>query len=169
MSWSVLMHDPSFWVAVSFVLFVGAFGRLLFRKLAGVLDAHRESVRSELDSAAALHAEAQTLRDRYTDEAAEAEQTSAAILARAEETAAQIAQDSERRLEAHLDRMRVRAAEEVARAEEAVRQTYRERVADLVLRASSRLFQEHVSAEIQRALIQNTVDNMGRALQQRQI
>lgn len=167
MTWSVLAQDPSFWVAVSFVLFVGAFGRVLFRRLAGVLDAHRAAVREELDSAAALHAEAQSLRDRYTDEAALAEKTAGEIRARAEETAGQIAAASDGRLQAHLARMRARAAEEIARSEEAARQMYRERVADLVLEASARLLRERVDADLQAVLIQRTVDGLGQSLGQR--
>ena len=168
MTWSVLAQDPSFWVALSFVLFVGAFGRLLFRKLAAVLDAHRNAVRDELDSAAALHAEAQSLRDRYTDEAAEAEKTAGEIRARAQETAGQIAADSDQRLQAHLSRMRTRATEEITRTEEAARQMYRERVADLVLEASTRLLRERIDAETQLSLVQQTVDSLGRSLKQRQ-
>ena len=168
MTWSALAQDPSFWVAVSFVLFVGGFGRLLLRKLAGVLDAHRTAVRDELDSAAALHAEAQSLRERYTDEAAAAEKTAGEIRARAQEAAGQIAADGDVRLQAHLSRMRARAAEEIARSEEAARQMYRERVADLVLEASTRLLRERINADMQVALIQQTVDGLGRSLRQRQ-
>ncbi len=169
MTWSLLMNDPSFWVAVSFGLFVVGFGRLLFKKLAGVLDAHREAVRAELDSAASLHTEAQALRDRYMDEAAEAEQTASAIRARAEETALEIVAASEQRLQAQLERMRARASEDIARTEEAATRMYRERVADLVLRASTRLLREQVGAEAHQGLIQRTVDNLGRSLQHRRI
>ena len=168
MTWSELSQDPSFWVAVSFVVFVGAFGRLLLRRLAGVLDAHRTAVRDELDGAAALHAEAQSLRERYTDEAAAAEKTADEIRARAQEAAGQIAADSDVRLQAHLSRMRARAAEEIARSEEAARQMYRERVADLVLAASIRLLRERINAEMQVVLIQQTVDGLGQSLRQRQ-
>ena len=168
MTWSALAQDPSFWVAVSFVLFVGAFGRMLLRRLASVLDAHRTAVRDELDSAAALHAEAQSLRDRYTDEAALAEKTADEIRARAQEAAGQIAADSDERLQAHLLRMRARAAEDITRSEEAARQMYRERVADLVLAASTRLLRERIDADLQLALIQQTVDGLGQSLRQPQ-
>ena len=64
--------------------------------------------------------------------------------------------------------MRARAVEEIARSEEAARQMYRERVADLVLAASTRLLSERIDADMQAVLIQQTVDGLGQSLRQRQ-
>ncbi len=165
MTWSALAQDPSFWVAVSFVLFVVIFGRILFRRLAGMLDAHRDGVRAELESAAALHGEAQSLRDRYTDEAARAETTASEIRARAEESARQIGADADHRLQTHLVRMRNRSAEEIARLEETARQQYREHLTDLVMEAAARLLRHRIDDQTHRALVQMTVGQLEQSLE----
>ncbi len=164
MTWSELARDPSFWVAVAFVLFVVVFGRVLFRKLAGVLDAHRSGIRDELEAAAALHGEAQSLRDRYTDEAARAEKMADELRIRARESARHIGAEADQRLQTHLVRMRERAAEEIARSEEAARQAYREYVTDLVQEASIRLLRDRIDADTHQALIRSTVDRLGPSL-----
>ena len=56
--------DPKFWVAVSFVLFFVLFGRKVFSALMGALDKRAEGIRTQLDEAAKLRADANSVAGR---------------------------------------------------------------------------------------------------------
>jgi F-type H+-transporting ATPase subunit b len=56
-----MLHNPEFWVFVSFVIFFGIFGLRLWRALAGLLDGRSAAIRTELDQAAKLRAEAEAM------------------------------------------------------------------------------------------------------------
>ncbi|MBC9179958.1 F0F1 ATP synthase subunit B family protein, partial [Pseudoroseomonas ludipueritiae] len=91
--------NPVFWVAVSFVIFVALLGRTMWKKLAAMLDARGAQIRNDLDEAARLRAEAETmLRQAEADRKAaiaEAEQTLAKAKAEAERVAAATAAEAE--------------------------------------------------------------------------
>jgi F-type H+-transporting ATPase subunit b len=116
----VIWAHGVFWVAVAFVIFFVLFGRIIWRALAGILDARAAAIQQELEEAARLRAEAQDmLRDaqkrrdealaaaRQLLESAQAEATRQAAATRAEAEAA-----ARRRERMALDR--IAAAEKAA-------------------------------------------------------
>ena len=56
-----MFHDTSFWVAVSFVLFVAAIYKPIAKFIAGGLDNRRDRIKNELDEAKTLRESAQEL------------------------------------------------------------------------------------------------------------
>jgi F0F1-type ATP synthase membrane subunit b/b' len=77
------MHNPEFWVLVAFLIFFGLFGTRLWSTITGMLDARAASVRTELEEAAKLRAEAeQMLKDAQAErEAALATQAARKVIA----------------------------------------------------------------------------------------
>ena len=116
----VIWQHGVFWVAVAFVVFFALFGRMLWRALAGMLDARAATIRLELEEAARLRREAQEmLRDAQSrrDQAlAEAQQLLESARAEAGRVAAAARADAEaaakRRERMALDR--IAAAEQAA-------------------------------------------------------
>ena len=53
--------NPTFWVAVSFVIFVVLLGRTIWAKATEALDARAAKIRTALDEAARLRAEAEVV------------------------------------------------------------------------------------------------------------
>ena len=69
--YDVFYHDPKFWVAISFVLFVLLAGRTAWNAITKMLDARTARIRSELDEAVRLRAEAEAMMAQaQTDRAA---------------------------------------------------------------------------------------------------
>ena len=60
-SYANFWQDPKFWVAVSFVLFVALVGKLAWAKITEALDGRAARIRAELEEAARLRAEAETM------------------------------------------------------------------------------------------------------------
>src|ERR1700733_2876903 len=53
--------NPRSWVAIAFVIFFVLFGKKLWAALAAMLDKHAATIRAELDEAARLRKEGETL------------------------------------------------------------------------------------------------------------
>ncbi|MFQ3623323.1 MAG: F0F1 ATP synthase subunit B, partial [Acetobacteraceae bacterium] len=90
------MSDPKFWVAVSFVVFLLIAWKPLIGRILGMLDARAARIRSEIDEAARLRAEAEALlqaaRAREAAARAEAERIVAHAREEAERTAREMAE-----------------------------------------------------------------------------
>lgn len=143
-----MSFDSSFWVMISFLLFVGLifYFRVPWRVLEA-LDARAAGIGKELQEATELRQEAQSMLASYRRKQKEAEGETEEILAQAnreserlvEETRAQIAAASQRSLEmtlARIERAELRASEElrtlaVEAAVEAVRSILQENTAQV--------------------------------------
>jgi F-type H+-transporting ATPase subunit b len=55
------LHEPEFWVAVAFVIFVGLAGKKIFVAVGRMLDERGAKIRAELEEAERLRAEAEKL------------------------------------------------------------------------------------------------------------
>lgn len=159
------IQDPSFWVAVAFVLFVALFGRALARRLAALLDARRDAIRAELAEARRLRDDAQEILNDHAGRRKRAEEEAGALLEASREEAKRVADEAAERLAAQLARARARARHEIARAEEAAVQDFRARLAGLVIEAAEELAAGRVDDEVQRELAERTVADAGRALE----
>ena len=60
-----LVHNPTFWVAVAFVIFVGLTFKPLAKAMGGGLDKRSDQIRQELEEAAQLREEAQRTLAEY--------------------------------------------------------------------------------------------------------
>ena len=82
-----MLQDPTFWVAVAFVIFVIAVFKPIKGALIGGLDAKIEEIRSEVEEAEKLREEAQSLLANYQRQQRQAMQDAENIVARAKEEA----------------------------------------------------------------------------------
>ena len=63
---TAMLSDPSFWVAIAFVIFVGLLGYLgVHRQLTRALDNRADRIKAELDEARRLKDEAMALLQEY--------------------------------------------------------------------------------------------------------
>jgi F-type H+-transporting ATPase subunit b len=131
--------NPTFWVAVSFVIFVALAAKTVWAKATNALDARGAKIRADLDEAEQTLARAKVEADRL----------SAAAAAEAEASA-------KRRERMAMDR--IHAAEASAVAE--VRNT----AADIAAAAARTVIAERLDAKADAALIDKAVSDLPRAL-----
>ena len=112
-----VLHDPTFWVLVAFVIFVAAFGRMIARGIAQGLDKRADKIRADLDEAEQLREEAQDLLAGYQRKQRNAIKEAEAIIAHAKEEQERILQHGKERIEESLARREQLAMERIARAE----------------------------------------------------
>lgn len=142
---STMLANPQFWVAVAFAVFFLLFGKKLFSFMFGALDDRSARIARELKEAESIRAEAEGLlaeyKAKYQDSMQEAEQ----IVARARESAKEMAVQAERDMQAMLAR-RLKQAEQRIQDEEmrAVAQV-RDRIVDITVSAARRIVQEKLA------------------------
>jgi len=152
------------WVVIAFFLFFILFGRKLWAALAGLLDARGVAVRKELDEAAALRREAETMladaRQQREAALAEAQSLIAGAKAEAERLAAAAAAEAE----AAARRREQMALDRIAAAEKAALDEVRITAAEVATSAARQVIAEGLSAEADQRLIDHAIAGLPAAL-----
>lgn len=121
-----MLQDPTFWVAMGFLILAILAVAFVRKPILGMLDARVDSIRASLDEAASLREEAQQLLAEYQRKQRDAVKETEAMLARAKEEAERISRDGAETLEAALKRREELAIDKIAQAEsDAVREVQR--------------------------------------------
>lgn len=158
-------EDPTFWVAVGFLLFVALLWRMgVHRQIAEGLDDRAANIKAQLDEAARLRADAERLLAEAQAKAASAEGDATAILAQAQAQATALAQKAERDLAETIARRTRQAEDRIAAAERAAEAQLRAQTADLASRAAARSIAADADAALQAALADRAIDDVARRL-----
>jgi len=113
-----MFADASFWVAVSFVLFILLLMYFRVPKMVtDALDARSAAIAAELDEAQRLREEAQALLANYQRKQRDAEKEAEEIVQRAEADAKRLAEETREILTQQMQRRMKQAEEKIAQAE----------------------------------------------------
>ncbi|PPR64802.1 MAG: ATP synthase subunit b [Alphaproteobacteria bacterium MarineAlpha4_Bin2] len=160
-----LIHDPTFWVAVAFVVFVV----LVFKPIKGALvdglDAKILEIRQQVEEAERLGEEAQSLLANYQRQQRQAIQDAEAIVARAKEEADRHRVEADEAMKAMVRRQEEQAREKIAQAEAAAIQEVRTLSVELAMAAAERLLVERLVGEEGANLIDRSIEEIPRKLQ----
>src|SRR3546814_13687120 len=95
----LMFADPTFWVAVSFVLFVVLVARAVWRKATAALDARADEIRRRLEEAQNLREDAQAAKANYQRLQRDALNEAEAILAHARDEAKRMREEAAVKME----------------------------------------------------------------------
>ncbi|AWK87976.1 F0F1 ATP synthase subunit B [Azospirillum thermophilum] len=158
------MHQPEFWVAVSFVIFVALVWKKAAAAIGGLLDARTEKIRAELDEAERLHRDAQELLNSYQRRQADALKEAEAVLAHAREEAERLRSQAAAELEASLKRREAQAMTRIAQAEAAAVAEVRDLTVDVAVAAGRRLLETGLQPAQADKLIEQSIADLPRHL-----
>lgn len=160
---TALFLDPTGWVSAAMAVFILI---LLWKgvpKLIGrMLDGQIAAIRSRLDEAKALRAEAEALKAEYQKKLASAEADAAAMVAHAEEEAKALRLKGEADAAELVERRAKMAEDKIAAAERQAIADIRVRTADAAAKAAAAILAEKHGAEADRALVDRTIAGLGR-------
>jgi F-type H+-transporting ATPase subunit b len=156
--------DPKFWVAVSFVVFVALAGKTAWAKITEMLDARGARIRTELDEAARLRAEAEAMRAEAERERAAALKEAEELLARARVEAERVAAAAAAEAEAAAKRRERMAMDRIAAAEASAVSEVRNAATEIAVTAAREVLAASVDAKADAALIDSSVADLPRAL-----
>ncbi|MCA3562942.1 MAG: ATP F0F1 synthase subunit B [Methylocystis sp.] len=127
----------TFFVAVGFVIFLGVLGYFgVHKTLLGMLDARGKKVQEQLDAAANLRKEAETLLAQYEAKRTAAEKEAAQIVEDARAEAGRIQAEQEAKLAEFVARRTKQAEQKIAMAEVSAAAEVRAAAADAAIRAA---------------------------------
>lgn len=159
-----LLADPTFWVAVAFVVAIAIVARPLSRMALAGLDGRRRRIADELEEARRLREEAQALLAAQERRQREASREAEAILARAGEEADRLAKQAAEELERQVERRRQQAEERIAQAEADAMRELRAATAELALKAARKLLDDKLDEARQARLVDQAIDDVGQRL-----
>ncbi len=159
------MADPTFWVAVSFFLFLGLVVYFKVPKLvARALDERAETIRAELDEATRLREEAQALYAEYERRQRDAEKEAQSIVTQAEAEAERLAAETKIKLDELLERRTAQAEDKIARAETLALDEVRLAAAAAAITAAEKVIEKSLTKTKSAALIDASIDELAMRL-----
>ena len=147
-----LIQDPTFWVAVAFVVFVVLVFKPIKVALIGGIDAKIAEIRQEVEEAEKLREEAQSLLANYQRQQRQAIQDAEAIVARAKEEAERDRVEADEAMKDMVRRQEEQAREKIAQAEAAAIQEVRSMSVELAMAAAESFSQSDLPEMRARAL-----------------
>lgn len=159
-----MLHDPQFWVAISFVLFVAAVFKPVGKVICASLDNRSLKIQKDLDEALRLKEEAQALLASYQRKQKEAAEEAHKILENAKTESERLLADAEKKLEENLNKKIQLAMQKIANYEHSVMQEVRNNSIDLAINTVRRLIEESLNKKISDDLVSRAVAEMNSKL-----
>jgi F-type H+-transporting ATPase subunit b len=151
------------WIALAMV---AVFAILIWKRvpalIAAALDKKIAGIRAQLDEAAQLRAEAETLKAEYEAKAARADAEAATMLERAQVEAEGIVRQAEADAAALVERRARMAEDKIAAAERAALDQVRARAASAATAAAEALIRDKLDAEADKPMVDATIAELGR-------
>jgi len=159
---SVFGLNATAWVSLAMAVF---FAILIWKKVPALigkaLDDRIAGIRSQLDEAAKLRAEAEALKAEYQAKLANAEKDAAALKSRAEEEAALLLSDAKTNTQALIKRRQKMAEDKIAAAERAAIADIRVKAVSAATAAAAALIAENHDAKADKDMVDGTIKSLG--------
>jgi len=159
-----IFSDPTLWIAVAFVLFFVATGRIMWRALTGALDKRSAMIAQELSEAERLRAEALEAKTAAERTLAEATAEADGIIGQARDEAQRMQARAATNLETAVAMREQQALERIAQSEAAATKQVRDTAVDVALSATRALLREQVGAGRTESLINEAIGELPRRL-----
>jgi F-type H+-transporting ATPase subunit b len=148
-----LLHNPTFWVAIAFLMFVAGSFKKISAMLLSALDGRAAKISAELEHARTLRVQAEQVLAEYKKKQAEYLKEAEAMLVKARNDADALTKQSEKELKESLDARVKQAMEKIAREEEQAIVEVRNHVVDIALSAARAVIVSHVGKLSQEELV----------------
>ena len=152
--------SPTFWVAISFAIFVLTFAKPVWKFATVALDKKIDEIETSLEEATKLREEAQDLLASYKRKIADAEKEAEDIIGQAREEAQALKNRMTTDLEGSLERREKLAIERIAQAETDATAEVRIMTAELALEATRQLLIDNVKDAKADELIDSAVKDL---------
>jgi F-type H+-transporting ATPase subunit b len=159
-----LFSDPAFWVAVAFVIFFALAGKVLWRRIADLLDKRAAAISKALADAERLRNEALKAKADAERTLSQAASEGAAILQQAKEEAERMQARAAANLESAVALREQQALDRIAQSEAAATKEVRNTTVDVALSATRALLREQVGSPSTAKHIDDAIAELPRRL-----
>jgi len=159
------LTNPTLWVAVALVIFLGLVFWKGFRPMLQALDARAERIRAEIDEAQELREEAQKTLAEYKRKQRDAMKEAEEIVDNAEAETKRMRERAERDLEESLERRERQAMEKIEQAEQSAVREVRNQAVSVAMIAARQLMEKSIDKDKAEEMIQASIDDLPKRLQ----
>ena len=150
----------SFWTLVVFGILVFILGKYAWGPILAAVDAREKGIQAALDEAAERNQEAETLLEKYKENLADARRQANELLAEGKAAGDSIRMEIEEKARGEAQSIIDRARAEIKRERDAAIAEIKRESVDLALSAATRLMQENLDQEKDRALVERYLTEM---------
>lgn len=140
-------HNPAYWVALGFVLFIAVFVRYVLPRVIAALDARANAIREQLEQASKLRAEAEEVLASFKVKQAEMEIEAARILEEARADAEALRAQAKTDLAQMIERRNAQAEAKISMLEKQAENEIRAKLVEIASDAAATLMREKLAAE----------------------
>jgi F-type H+-transporting ATPase subunit b len=153
--------DPEFWVAVSFLIFMGILVYVgAHRKIATALDDRRARIAAELDEARRLREEAAALLAEYRRRQQQAEKEAEEIMAAAKAEAERMALEAKAKMDEFVTRRTKMAETKIAQAEAQATADVRAAATDAAVAAAEKILSQTAKGKLAEDLLASGIEDV---------
>ncbi len=156
--------NPETWVAVAFVLFVVLLGKILWTKVAEMLDKRSAAIAKSLADAERLRSEAVAAKTAAEQTLAQATAEAEGIIAQARQEVGRMQARAATNLQTAIALREQQALDRIAQSEAAASKQVRDTAVDVALSATRALLREQVGAGKAQALVDEAIAELPRRL-----
>jgi F-type H+-transporting ATPase subunit b len=159
-----IFSDPTFWVAVSFVIFFAIAGKAAWKGITGMLDQRAMAITKQLDDALKLRAEAEATLAEYKIKRDAAESEAKGIIDLATAEAASLKARAETELANTIKLRERQALDRIAQAEAKAMAEVRATAVDAAISATRTLLEDRMKAGQGTELVDQAIADLPRRL-----
>ncbi|MCB5175322.1 MULTISPECIES: F0F1 ATP synthase subunit B family protein [Microvirga] len=160
------MANPTFWVFVALVIFIGL---LVYygvpKNLMNTLDKRSVRIADELNEAKRLRQDAENLLREYEAKRAAAEREAAEIVSSAREEAERLAREAQEKMADFIRRRTASAEAKIAQAESQASAEVRAAAVDAAVRASEQVLRQQITGNTAASILTQSLGDVRRKLQ----
>ncbi len=156
-----MLSNPSFWVGVSFFVFLAIAYKPAKAAMLSSLDSKIEEIKNQVEEAAKLRDEAQSLLAEYERKQQQSAQHAEEMLAAAKHDADEMKKRAQADLKDALKRQEALAMERIELAEERAVQEVRTAVTEMAIAATAKLIAERAEGDAGDALVEKSIGELG--------
>ena len=155
-----MIHEPTFWVLVSFLIFIGLIGKKVWVAACAALDSRSEKIKADLDEAEKLREEAQDLLAQYQRKQRNAARETEELISKARDEAEKYAELAKENLTKALARREQLAVDRIAYAEKAATDDVRRIAVEVAIEATRKILSDEIKGERADKLINNSITEL---------
>ena len=151
----------SVWTLVVFAILVFILGKYAWGPILGAVEAREKGIQSALDEAAERNEEAAKLLAEHKEQLADARRQANELIAEGKAAGENVRKEIEEKTRAEAQTMVERARAEIERERDAAIAELRKESVDLALAAATRLMQENLDQDKDRAIVERYLTELG--------
>lgn len=161
---SSLLQDSSFWVGVSFVLFIIVAYKLGAKAIVGGLDNKIQEIKDEIENAERLRVEAQELLAQYQRKQRDAEKEASEIVANAKNQAKVMKKTMQTELDDLMTRREMQLSDRLKRLEDSAISKIKNEAATVAMAATTEMIIQAMDAKTQKSLMDDSIKTVSKQL-----